>query len=222
MHLISNSSSWNLSSSSRLPLPHGSPSLTPRSCRSTVAQAALFHPRLSTHSRCPPFFHFFLLLLSAVLRHFLSGLCQEGMLTTPGIAALWECTPLKVFLSSPPFLSSFSPLSLVLQFFCTYFSPSCFFFFLFWHQLCFFSSIRVHTDTHQVLPPPPLLSCRSVSGATPHRPGGEHPHLSWANLTVSRTLRLSSAPSFFPLCCFYCDLWDMWSVLYWGLMDSTC
>lgn len=130
--------------------------------------------------------------LSAELRHFLSELCQEGMLTTPGIATLWEFTPLKVF-----FFITSCPLCVFSSLFLHFVSLLPASFFCFWHHPCFFSSVQVHTDTHIMYSPsPPPLLYRSVSGTTQHQLCGEHPGLSSTNLTVSRTPQPSPARLF--------------------------
>lgn len=72
---------------------------------------------LTALSLCPPSLHFFLPVLSAALRHFLSGLCQGGMLRTPGIVTLRESTPFKVF-----FYHSHLSASLLSLSFCIYLS----------------------------------------------------------------------------------------------------
>lgn len=107
--------------------------------------------------------------LISSIKALLSGLCQGGMLTTPGIVTLWEFTPLKVFItSSSLFLSSLS-LSFSSVHIC--FIPvfaACFLSFVL-HHPWFFSSIQVHIDTHT----PPSSSSfslyRSVSGTPWHR-----------------------------------------------------
>lgn len=92
--------------------------------------------------------------LSAELRHFLSELCQEGMLTTPGIATLWEFTPLKVFFLSPPVLFVF-----FLLFFCILCLSFLLLFSVF-GTIPVFSHLSKFTLTHTSCTPPLLpLSC---------------------------------------------------------------
>lgn len=92
--------------------------------------------------------------LSAELRHFLSELCQEGMLTTPGIATLWEFTPLKVFFLSPPVLFVF-----FLLFFCILCLSFLLLFSVF-GTIPVFSHLSKFTLTHTSRTPPLLpLSC---------------------------------------------------------------
>lgn len=126
--------------------------------------------------------------LSAELRHFLSELCQEGMLTTPGIATLWEFTPLKVFFLSPPVLFVF-----FLLFFCILCLSFLLLFSVF-GTIPVFSHLSKFTLTHTSCTPPLLY--RSVSGTTQHQLCGEHPGLSSTNLTVSRTPQPSPARLF--------------------------
>jgi len=87
--------------------------------------------------------------LISSIKALLSGLCQGGMLTTPGIVTLREFTPLKVFITS----SSFPPsLSLFLSLLCVYLyyisvSPASFTSFVLLHPL-FFSQLHNFTHTH--------------------------------------------------------------------------
>lgn len=127
--------------------------------------------------------------LISSIKALLSGLCQGGMLTTPGIVTLREFTPLKVFYH---LLLSFPVFSLSTVCICSISaSPACFTSFVL-HHPCFFSSTQVHIDTH-IHSPSSTLLYRSVSGTPWHRLCGERPGLSSTNLTVSRTPQPSAA-----------------------------
>lgn len=149
--------------------------------------------------------------LSAELRHFLSELCQEGMLTTPGIATLWEFTPLKVFfyhlLSSLCFFFSFSA-------FCV--SPSCFFFLFLAPSLFFLICPSSHWHTHHVLPlsSPSLVSFCVGNNAAPA--------VWWTSrLVINKPDCFQNTTTFicssFSLHYSYSYPWDMPYVLYGGL-----
>lgn len=99
-------------------------------------------------------------LLISSIKEPLSGLCQRGLLTTPGIVTLWEFAPFKVFLItfSSLFLSSFL-------------SPFCFVFCLFpfflLYQPCFVSLTWTHTHTHTTLSTPRcIVPCQERRGTS--------------------------------------------------------
>lgn len=128
----------------------------------------------------PPSFFFFLRLISSI-KALLSGLCQGGMLTTPGIATLREFTS-SSFLSPPP-----PPLFLLFAL-CVFFNYQS----LQPVSLLLFDTTAVFSLWHKAVCSLPPLYC-SVSGTRWHRLWGEFPGLSTLNLTVSRTLQPSTA-----------------------------
>lgn len=180
--------------------------------KTSFAQARLIPLQVCTASLLP----FLSPSLSAELRHFLSELCQEGMLTTPGIATLWEFTPLKVF-----FLITSCPLCVFSSLFLHFVSLLPASFFCFWHHPCFFSSVQVHTDIH-ISRTPPLLPLSSPSLVSFCVGNNTAPAVRWTSrLVINKPDCFQNTTTFicssFSLRCSYSYPWDMPYVLYGGL-----